>query len=188
MNRSLDGAYESKERPGKFFRRYAPDARRVNPSTEFLYYPIEDYSVAAMDSMVRFLIKLHAHVVASDRALYVHCHGGCGRAGTVGACLLTLLYPGMSADEALERVNHYFFLRGVDATAGFYQSPETDEQKDRVRAFAKLVRSPQWQGGGTVPTVPSGGGRAEESTPGTDATSTEGAEGVKGVEAANQEI
>jgi hypothetical protein len=42
--------------------------------------------------------------------LYIHCWGGRGRAGTVGACLLGYAY-GLSAQEALERVQRAFDTR-----------------------------------------------------------------------------
>lgn len=43
--------------------------------------------------------------------MYVHCWGGRGRAGTVGACLLIRAYK-ISAEEALVRVQRAFDTRG----------------------------------------------------------------------------
>jgi hypothetical protein len=54
----------------------------------------------------------------------VHCWGGRGRAGLVGACLLAQLY-GLGAEEALERVQRSF-----------------DTRKDGERASAR--RRPAW--------------------------------------------
>ena len=60
-----------------------------------------------------------------------HCSwGGRGRAGVVGACLLAHLY-GLSADEALERVQRSFDTR----KDGGRRSPETDEQHAFVREW-----------------------------------------------------
>lgn len=42
--------------------------------------------------------------------MYVHCWGGRGRAGTVGACLLVRAYD-ISAEEALVRVQRAFDTR-----------------------------------------------------------------------------
>lgn len=56
--------------------------------------------------------------------------GGRGRAGVVGACLLAHLY-GLSADEALERVQRSFDTR----KDGGRRSPETDEQHAFVREW-----------------------------------------------------
>jgi len=67
-------------------------------------------------------------------AVLVHCWGGRGRAGTVGACLLVAAY-GLCADEALLRVQRAFDTR----RDGGRLSPETDAQRALVRAFAAEV-------------------------------------------------
>jgi protein-tyrosine phosphatase len=68
--------------------------------------------------------------VAAGECLYIHCWGGRGRAGTVGACLLASMY-GIGADEALVRVQRAFDTRKDDQR----RSPETDEQHAFVRSF-----------------------------------------------------
>lgn len=62
--------------------------------------------------------------------LYIHCWGGRGRAGTVGAALLAALYN-LDADEALGRVQRAFDTR----QDGQRRSPETPEQHAFVRQF-----------------------------------------------------
>ena len=47
----------------------------------------------------------------SGEKVYMHCWGGRGRAGTLGACLLGDLY-GIDAEEALLRVQKAFSTRG----------------------------------------------------------------------------
>ena len=47
----------------------------------------------------------------SGEKIYMHCWGGRGRAGTLGACLLGDLY-GIDAEEALLRVQKAFSTRG----------------------------------------------------------------------------
>jgi predicted protein tyrosine phosphatase len=74
-------------------------------------------------------------VVKRREVLYLHCWGGCGRTGLVAACLLGALYRGMTADEAMARVNSYFFLRAPYALTPHKRSPETPEQHEQVRAF-----------------------------------------------------
>lgn len=68
--------------------------------------------------------------VAAGEKLYIHCWGGRGRAGTVGACLLASMY-GIGADEALARVQRAFDTRKDNQR----RSPETDEQHAFVRGF-----------------------------------------------------
>lgn len=47
----------------------------------------------------------------SGEKIYMHCWGGRGRAGTLGACLLGDLY-GIGAEDALLRVQKAFDTRG----------------------------------------------------------------------------
>lgn len=68
--------------------------------------------------------------IQRGESLYVHCWGGRGRAGTVGAAILGSLY-GMSADEALARVQRAFDTRRDENR----RSPETDEQHAFVRRY-----------------------------------------------------
>lgn len=65
--------------------------------------------------------------------MLIHCWGGRGRAGVVGAALLVKLY-GISADEALERVQSAFETRNDTER----RSPQTDEQIQFVKDFCAL--------------------------------------------------
>lgn len=60
---------------------------------------------------VRELIGDIERRVQAGEVLYVHCWGGRGRAGTVGACLLAQLY-GLDAEQALARVQRAYNTRG----------------------------------------------------------------------------
>ncbi len=62
------------------------------------------------------LADLRARIGAGE-CVYLHCWGGRGRAGTVGACALADLY-GLSADDALARVQRAFDTRGDDGVKG----------------------------------------------------------------------
>eukprot|EP00889_Picochlorum_renovo_P003306 jgi/Picre1/30336/NNA_005700.t1 len=62
--------------------------------------------------------------------MYLHCWGGRGRAGTVGACVLGKMY-GLSGEEALTRVQRAFDTRND----GGRKSPETPEQQNLVKAY-----------------------------------------------------
>ncbi|KIY95054.1 MAP kinase phosphatase 6 [Monoraphidium neglectum] len=88
-----------------------------------------------MQQLSELVSDLQRRLAAGDK-VYLHCWGGRGRAGTVGACLLAQMY-GLSADEALERVQRAFDTRRDNERL----SPETDEQRQLVRAFvAQLGR------------------------------------------------
>lgn len=68
--------------------------------------------------------------LAAGERLYIHCWGGRGRAGTVGACLLAAAY-GLSEKEALERVQRAFDTRRDENR----RSPETEAQLAFVRDY-----------------------------------------------------
>ena len=68
-------------------------------------------SLAACSHRVRELTGDIARRVEAGEVLYVHCWGGRGRAGTVGACLLASLY-GVDAEQALARVQRAYNTRG----------------------------------------------------------------------------
>lgn len=116
--------------------RYLPPRRhpsawesRKRIELNFLHSPIVDLSVPDADKL-RLLLAQLAERIEAGETLYVHCWGGRGRAGTVGACLLAQLY-GILADEALERVQRSFDTRKDEGRP----SPETDEQREFVRRF-----------------------------------------------------
>ena len=118
---------------------YAIDARSVAKSEpQFVRLAIEDLKPA---SSVQWLVQeVYAlgDRVLSGEVIYLHCFAGRGRTGLVAACLLGVLYNGMQADEALDRVSAYYRLRGsfaANSRAQDGQSPETEPQRQQVRDF-----------------------------------------------------
>lgn len=101
----------------------------------FAHCPIVDLGLPEPDSL-RLLLADLTQRLENGECLYVHCWGGRGRAGTVGSCLLAHLY-GMSADEALARVQRAFDTR----KDGGRRSPETDGQHAFVRSFIEELSS-----------------------------------------------
>jgi len=87
---------------------YLPERKRPAPvqanKVEVAYtrFPITDMDVPSLETLnaaVDYLIE----TVNSAKKVYLHCWGGRGRAGVVGACYLIKKY-GVSAEEALKRV------------------------------------------------------------------------------------
>jgi hypothetical protein len=120
---------------------YARQARQVLPEVEpmFIHFGIKDFEPAQELKALSNLITMLAARLRSGEVLYIHCFGGKGRAGLVCACLLAYIY-GLSADEALERIQAYCSLRNLDHA--FVKSPETEPQKQQVREFVALMNTP----------------------------------------------
>jgi len=108
---------------------------------EFLHSPITDLSVPSMAQLEGLVEEISGRLEGGD-VMYLHCWDGRGRAGTVGACVLGRMY-GMSADEALERVQRAFSTRddrweeGTELAGAIRPSPETAEQIALVRQYLK---------------------------------------------------
>ena len=136
------------------FVRYAPAADalaselgRAAPP-RYLHCPIVDLSVprdglAKGASLLHLLDAMLRHYEEGGRAIYVHCWGGRGRAGLVGACLLSLVRPDLDAERVLQRVQAGYDSRvGAGAmAAALKRSPQTEEQRQFVRAFVRAVRA-----------------------------------------------
>lgn len=95
----------------------------------FIHEPLDDFEApdgAHLDVVIADLDKR----VQSGETLLVHCMGGRGRSACVAGCLLASLY-GISADEALKRVQQGYDSRGYDDSV----SPETEKQRQVLRDF-----------------------------------------------------
>jgi hypothetical protein len=122
----------------------AADASGGGATAKFAHFGMEDMSVAdSLDELDSVVCDLAQRVHDGD-VLYLHCWGGRGRTGLVAACLLGALYPELSAEQGLERVQRYYALRQQDSYGIVKTSPETDEQRQQVRdwySFKRLVPS-----------------------------------------------
>jgi len=101
------------------------EARRLGKPAAHLRQAVPDYSVPAWEVMKRILDTLDL-ALRAGQAVYLHCHGGIGRTGTVVGCYLAR--HGIAGAEAVEHIAH---LR-TGISAGRMQSPETPEQVDMI--------------------------------------------------------
>ncbi len=95
-----------------------------------MHRPISDNGKPSAELVAALLSDLKSRMEAGEK-VYIHCSGGRGRAGTLGACLLGSLF-GVKAEEALERVQRGFNCRGGDPSL---LSPESDAQVAFVKQF-----------------------------------------------------
>ncbi len=65
--------------------------------------------------------------------LYIHCHGGVGRTGTVVACYYAM-FEHLNADEALAKMRERFAYHG---NSSWMKAPENENQVNFVKSFAE---------------------------------------------------
>ena len=132
------------------FTRYGPMARSFAESSQLtlLHNPIEDLSVPSCnDSLLSLLSQLLLHLENNDDddsgAIYLHCWGGRGRAGLIGSCLGSLLFPELSSIEVLEWVQRGYDTRlGAESMPkGLRRSPQTEGQRGFVKEFVNIVHA-----------------------------------------------
>ncbi|HRY45650.1 MAG TPA: tyrosine-protein phosphatase [Thermoanaerobaculia bacterium] len=95
-------------------------------------HAVKDMSVPRDGSLERIVEELEGAVARGEPA-YVHCWGGIGRTGTAVAAFLSRRL-GLTGDEALDLLDALW--QEVPKSAIFPESPQTDEQRRAVRAFA----------------------------------------------------
>jgi len=93
-----------------------------------------------LDALYVLFEQVLGHYENGGCTVYVHCLGGRGRSGLVGACLLLLLDPRLNATHALYHVQTGYCTRN----AGHGDSPETAAQVEFVNAFARDVLAARW--------------------------------------------
>ncbi|HLF89527.1 MAG TPA: type II toxin-antitoxin system HicA family toxin [Anaerolineales bacterium] len=86
-------------------------------------FPIPDFSTPTPSQMTSILNTLDS-ALAEGHTVYLHCHGGRGRTGTVVGCWL--VRHRITGEQALARIAE---LRGDN------ESPETDEQRAFVLSW-----------------------------------------------------
>ena len=130
-----------------FFGHYAPIVQSrlehkygVNSDEEiqFLHAPILDLSTPSSTSLYQLLFTLLDFMEhQSNNAMCIHCWGGRGRAGLVGACLLSLIYPELDANQCLKWVQKGYDSRvgAKRMPVGLRKSPQTYGQIEFVKGF-----------------------------------------------------
>jgi hypothetical protein len=105
---------------------------RLATGQQWQRFGIADYSVPSTLGM-RQILDAIGQVMTRGGRLYLHCHGGVGRTGTVAGCLLVA--HGYPAQHALELIARKWQV--VAKSARLPNSPETDEQREFIRHWPR---------------------------------------------------
>ena len=131
------------------FTRYGGIAQELtNKPIQFLFNPIEDLSVPSCNnSLLDLLSRLIQYMEENNtedgsNVIYIHCWGGRGRAGLIGSCLVSLLFPELSPTQVLDFVQSAYSTRaGAESMPlGLRQSPQTEQQRMFVKEFVNFVK------------------------------------------------
>lgn len=104
---------------------YAPLLSGLSPEAEHRRMPIRDFGTPTPEDMEHILDMVDA-AMSEGRTVYVHCHGGIGRTGTVVGCHMARHgIRGKAALAEIARLRH-----GIPNS--WIESPETPEQRRMV--------------------------------------------------------
>ena len=110
---------------------FAALAEESGERVELVRFAIPDVGVTTQERMTATLAALDAALDAG-RGVYLHCFGGMGRTGTAVCCWL-LRHGHASGADVFEKLSA---LRQADQERRDRPAPETQEQRNFVRAFA----------------------------------------------------
>ena len=106
-----------------------PYAELLGTGARYVRRPIRDFDCPAEDELRETLDLVDAELERGE-VVYLHCHGGRGRTGTVVGCWL--VRHGVSGEAALARIAE---LRVDVPAAERHRSPETRAQRKLVRTW-----------------------------------------------------
>lgn len=100
-------------------------------------FPIPNGGVPdSVRSVVDLFRSINEVLDKPETRLYIHCHGGVGRTGTIVACYY-IYFKGMSADDALAEMRRRYATHGRSA---WMSAPETEAQLNFIREFARTYQ------------------------------------------------
>ena len=112
------------------------EAKIYQVEAAHLRFPIGDFGLPTAYQMNSILDSIDQNL-ENGRKIYLHCWGGIGRTGTTVGCYL--VRRGKTGEEALDQLSAWW--RGVPKSRYHIHSPETFEQMEFIRTWAKQDRN-----------------------------------------------
>lgn len=105
------------------------------PNVQKISFPIRNCDVpSSVESVIGLFRRLeqllHEHPNAK---LYIHCHGGVGRTGTIVACYY-IYFEHLSFEKALDKMRRQY---AQSPRSKFMNAPETKSQVEFIKTFAE---------------------------------------------------
>ena len=113
------------------------EANAYEIQAQHLRFPIGDFGLPTPQQMNSILNTIDENL-RSGHKIYVHCQGGIGRTGTTVGCYL--VRHGRNGEEALRQLAEWW--KSVPKSRYHPRSPETDEQVNFIRDWAKYDEDP----------------------------------------------
>lgn len=129
------------------------DMYTIPPDCMYVNYPIIDRQVPSnIPLFTALILRTYDFVQNENTKVYIHCKGGHGRSGILVACLLYLLNPGISTQQAIELTTEAHSKRLVMRDKWRKMgSPQTYFQKKFVhKMFTNLFFFKAYRTGATV--------------------------------------
>jgi ADP-ribosylglycohydrolase len=107
------------------------DSRPGGRQVLYVRRPIRDHSIPAAPEIMSEILAYLDRALDAGHCVYLHCHAGVGRTGTVLGCYF--VHRGMIAAEALQHLNTLW--RANERSKRWPRTPETEEQHEFVRRW-----------------------------------------------------
>lgn len=105
------------------------------PNVQRISFPIRNFDVpSSVESVMNLFRRLEQLIHERPHAkLYIHCHGGVGRTGTIVACYY-IYFEHFSFEESLDKMKRKY---AQSPRSRIMDAPETQSQVEFVRRFAE---------------------------------------------------
>jgi len=104
--------------------------KKLPEDVSVILFPIKSGDVEDDDKVIKLLNEILDFYNNKPGIIYIHCHGGFGRAGTIAACLLGKI-KGLNCQQAVEELQRLKETR-IDKSRNIIPMPETDVQISQI--------------------------------------------------------